>query len=281
MDHWNSINLMNNIELHTCALSNVEISSPDQWRMLNYKIPFNKLYFVEEGTLKIELLDHSGEIEKVWLLEAGNVYLIPGGNTYNFRTDNSFKKLYMHFNMIMDDGYDMFHGVRQVLTLPFNSSEFRARQQKTESDPLILALYAKSLIYQLAMQFVEHSSKEIYERLTTVSHYPSELKNVIRMIRTSVNERVPIGDIARKNGLSASALTQLFKEYVGITPKKYVDELIYANACNLLLGTNASVKEIAADLHFANPYAFSKFFKTHSGLSPQMYRQSHQIPIKR
>ncbi|MEZ7506210.1 helix-turn-helix domain-containing protein [Flavobacterium sp. Arc2] len=45
---------------------------------------------------------------------------------------------------------------------------------------------------------------------------------------------------------------------------------------SLLLNTKKTVKEIALEMNFQDPYYFSRVFKNKTGLSPTKYRQNHQ-----
>jgi len=74
--------------------------------------------------------------------------------------------------------------------------------------------------------------------------------------------------------LSASQLTRMFKEKTGMTSKNYIDNLKMQLASEMLAVKYRTVKEIAAELGYEDPYHFSRRFKELKGFSPQKYKES-------
>lgn len=68
-------------------------------------------------------------------------------------------------------------------------------------------------------------------------------------------------------------LIHAIKKACGQTPGALIDEAIIAEAKLLLIETNLSLGQIAAELRFGELAAFSKFFKKHNGLSPSAFRR--------
>ncbi|NDR55729.1 helix-turn-helix domain-containing protein [Aliiruegeria sabulilitoris] len=62
-----------------------------------------------------------------------------------------------------------------------------------------------------------------------------------------------------------------FKERIGLTPQKYRELKRMEFAANRL-GQGLSVKLVAAELGYADPYFFSRMFKRYLGASPSTYR---------
>ncbi len=81
-------------------------------------------------------------------------------------------------------------------------------------------------------------------------------------------------DFARESNLSYSAFRRRFSRSTGSPPDAYLAALTAARAKERLLDAGPSVKEIAEELGFADPYYFSRFFKRHSGMSPRDFRES-------
>lgn len=80
-------------------------------------------------------------------------------------------------------------------------------------------------------------------------------------------------DIAKQNNISLSYLCRIFKRYAGRSPHAYLLQLKMNRAAHLLVTTAQSVKEIAYELKFKDPYNFSRAFKKQFGRSPQHYRK--------
>jgi len=73
--------------------------------------------------------------------------------------------------------------------------------------------------------------------------------------------------------LSASQLTRIFKAKTGMTSKNYIDNLKMQLASEMLAVKHRTVKEIAAELGYPDPYHFSRRFKELKGFSPQIYKE--------
>ncbi|NNK80449.1 MAG: AraC family transcriptional regulator [Flavobacteriales bacterium] len=72
--------------------------------------------------------------------------------------------------------------------------------------------------------------------------------------------------------MSGHYLSDLLKAETGKSAREHIHLQLVDRAKNLLLGSNATVSEIAYDLGFDYPQHFSKLFKTKTGLSPSEYR---------
>ncbi|SFQ66766.1 AraC family transcriptional regulator [Hymenobacter arizonensis] len=69
-------------------------------------------------------------------------------------------------------------------------------------------------------------------------------------------------------------LNELVKEATGRTASDWIAEAVVLEAKALLQTPGLPVQEVAASLHFADQFAFSRFFKNSTGLSPTAYRQA-------
>lgn len=78
--------------------------------------------------------------------------------------------------------------------------------------------------------------------------------------------------IAAKHHISMSTLRRQIRGSSGYPLHEYIHRLKMAEAKHLLLNTSLQVKEIAGLLHYADPFYFSRLFKTYMGVSPQVCR---------
>lgn len=87
-------------------------------------------------------------------------------------------------------------------------------------------------------------------------------------IRESLESEITIQGIAEELGVSYSNFRKLFKEYTGLSPATYQQELRLLRAKELLSTTDLSIKEIAYRLNFESPDYFSAKFKAKMGIKP-------------
>lgn len=91
-------------------------------------------------------------------------------------------------------------------------------------------------------------------------------------IREALESPLSIQQIAEEMGVSYSNFRKLFKEYTGLSPALYQQDLKLQRAKELLSTTDMSIKEIAYQLNFESPDYFSSKFKTKTGEKPSDFR---------
>jgi AraC-like DNA-binding protein len=102
------------------------------------------------------------------------------------------------------------------------------------------------------------------------------LTPVLTFIRAHLGEPLTIDILAKAARLSRSRLHALFQDHLDLPPLSYVKRLRIAQASRMLLLSDASIKEIAEQCGFANPYHFSREFKAGKGQPPLHYRRQHR-----
>ena len=95
-------------------------------------------------------------------------------------------------------------------------------------------------------------------------------------IRESLESNLTIQKIAEELGIGYSNFRKLFKEYTGVAPAMYQQELRLQRAKEMLSTTNISIKEIAYRLNFDSPDYFSAKFKIKTGRKPSDFRREMQ-----
>lgn len=91
-------------------------------------------------------------------------------------------------------------------------------------------------------------------------------------IRESLESSLTIQQVAEELGVSYSNFRKLFKEFTGLSPASYQQELRLMRAKELLSTTEMSIKEIAYQLNFESPDYFSAKFKLKTGRKPSELR---------
>ena len=99
------------------------------------------------------------------------------------------------------------------------------------------------------------------------------LERSMRLIHASYQTDLRIPELARMENLSHSRYIAVFREQNGVSPTAYIIGLRVRNACELLRSTDMTVKQIAAQVGYDDPFFFSKLFKRHTGASPSEYRR--------
>ena len=82
---------------------------------------------------------------------------------------------------------------------------------------------------------------------------------------------------AQKLDLHPNYLNSVIKSKTGRTVNDWISKRTLSVAKSLLLNTPYSSKEIAYKLGFSEPTHFSRFFKNHTQLSPNLFRKSNKL----
>lgn len=103
------------------------------------------------------------------------------------------------------------------------------------------------------------------------SYYESIIQRITDYLEDSYREAT-LEDAARQVHLSASYLSRLFKEKVGVNFSDYLMKVRMEKAKNLLGDISYKQYEIAYRVGYDNPKNFSRAFKTYYGISPKDFR---------
>jgi AraC family transcriptional activator of pobA len=85
----------------------------------------------------------------------------------------------------------------------------------------------------------------------------------------------PVQRYARHLGLSDTGLNRLCRRLAGGTAFELIQQRLALEARRRLVYAASSVGGIAGELGFKDPAYFSRFFRRHSGVSPNEYRRRH------
>ena len=77
---------------------------------------------------------------------------------------------------------------------------------------------------------------------------------------------------AEKMNISSKYLTNIVNQVTGHTPKTIIDQYVILQLKLHLKRTTQSIKEMAWEFHFADVSFFCRYFKKHTGLTPQQIR---------
>ncbi|PIQ24610.1 AraC family transcriptional regulator [bacterium (Candidatus Blackallbacteria) CG17_big_fil_post_rev_8_21_14_2_50_48_46] len=129
--------------------------------------------------------------------------------------------------------------------------------------------------------------KEIHFRLLIAAHggmlrhllwhdsHASRISRAIEHVRKNFASPLPVSDLARHVGMSASSFYQHFKSITGTTPLQYQKALRLLEARRLLSEGRNSVSQIAFDVGYESPTQFSREYARKFGASPRHELRIH------
>ncbi|MBQ7518335.1 MAG: AraC family transcriptional regulator [Bacteroidales bacterium] len=101
----------------------------------------------------------------------------------------------------------------------------------------------------------------------------------IQKVRVEVSEHldsVTPESLAKSLCISYSKFRKLLKQYTGIAPGQYIQQMRMSRAQDLLIRSDKQIKEIAWELGYDNPDYFVTVFRTVVGMTPTAYRNKNQ-----
>lgn len=238
-------------------------------RILN---EYQMLYTIEgEGTFMSE------HIKTPITLREGDIHLLfPGEwHTYHPNKDTGWKSFWIGFSgqnmdVRLHEGFlspekPIYHvGYSEELICLYKAAYHAALEEAAYSQQLLAGIvnHMIGLMYSLERNIILNKN-----------HGHVDLINKARLrIREEVESPLTIQQLSDELGISYSTFRKLFKEYTGISPAMYQQDLRLQRAKELLTSTDLTVKEIAYRLNFETPDYFSSRFKIKTGRKPSELR---------
>ena len=109
---------------------------------------------------------------------------------------------------------------------------------------------------------------------TPGSRHFHQYRIFVRMVHEEYAREHQVAYYAGKMNMQTSALCRLVKKESGYTAMEIINRTLIMDAKTQLRTENTPVKDIALSLGFNNAAFFNKFFKRHTGVTPQMFRNS-------
>ena len=241
----------------------------DKGRVLNeYQI-----LYVPEG----EGIFQNAHTKRPVKIKSGDIFLLfPGEwHTYHPSKDSGWKSYWIGFKgKNMDDRVKagFLSPAKPIYQVGYSSDSIRLYEEAYQT-----ALKEAAYSQQMLAGIVNHLIGLMYslDRNITLNRnqaYVDMINHARKMIRESLEKDLSIQQIANIMGVSYSNFRKLFKEFTGIAPATYQQELRLQRAKELLSTTNSSIKEIAYRLRFETPDYFSSKFKIKTGCKPSEFR---------
>ena len=98
---------------------------------------------------------------------------------------------------------------------------------------------------------------------------------VLMMVEDNFRRQLVISDLAMVVNLSPGRLAHLFKSEIGVSPRRYLNNMRLEKARECLENGVLSVKEIASEVGMPSVSHFCRLFKAQYGTTPGEYRKTH------
>ncbi len=227
------------------------------------------LNYLVRGTGRF--LDSNG---KEWILKPGSLYHHYPESKARVALDP--KAECIEFYVTFDD--DTFEGLRLLQIFP------KQEMLTTGSNQLVVEAFTR--FYELCAKPPRETNRRLiitglvdflsslYEMTIegpAISHWHEIVHAAAQQLETNFEEKIHLPDLAREYKVSYASFRREFKKIVGVSPAEHRIRHRIEASCGLL--SRYTVKEVAEQLGYCDPFTFSSQFKAFTGLSPSQFRQ--------
>ncbi|MBG0505995.1 helix-turn-helix domain-containing protein [Elizabethkingia anophelis] len=235
------------------------------------------LFWCKEGSAEI-LID-----ENIFILEASQLVTITSGQFHQLIsvegdlialefTLDFFSKSDSDIELIFHNGLFCHFGMNEVISIhqpSFFTETLSLIEKEIDEKPYQYLISIHSMVELLLVEINRSkiaNGDEIWK--------PDALfLNFLESVRNHFSENYPVSRFADLLGTTEAKLNEVSKLHTNKTAQNVIYSLIISEAKRLLLYEKLSVKEIAYQLGFSDPFYFSNFFKKHTSLSPKDYQK--------
>ena len=212
---------------------------------------------------------HPGQVHRLILKAGSEGYLMEFGKDFLSSGDNSKRDL---LRKAANQSFCQLEASGSGKLQMILASVFEEYRNKQEG-------YYEAIQANLAIFFIElvrqRQNKE--SQKDTFSKYAQErLQEFLELLETDIRTHKQVAHYADKLNLSPFQLNSITKKLLGKTAGELIDDHILLESKRYLLATSNQVNQIAYQLGYEDVSYFIRFFKKHTGHTPEMFRQNLQ-----
>lgn len=224
---------------------------------ISYPVRSNSVFFIKPGQV------HQLELKagcSGYLLEFNSEFYHPINKAKIQRLRKASNK--NHYEL----GHDHFQRLGQILHYTY--TEYVDKQESYQDN-------IKANLDILMIELVRQGRDS--ELSSGVNSYTQErLDEFFELLDNNIMSHKQVSHYTGLMNLSAFQLNEITKSTVGKTSSELINEHVILEAKRHLLATPNQVKEIADQLGYEDVSYFIRFFKKHTGQSPEAYRLKHR-----
>lgn len=230
----------------------------------------------------IALMEH-----QQYTVKPGRIFIFPPGKLHKVFVEQNARNIYhrttLHFNAPQIEQYLRDFPRQQMLLRQLCARGEKARVFDVgDVQPVIETLLSRFEEQIKSQTFSISDSAFLVMQLISLLPHQAQATgqntfsvSIIRWIETHFHQRCSLEDIASEMGCSRGHASRRFHEETGGTIQEYLMMRRIRQACELLLHTNGSVRDIAAQVGFSEYSWFITSFRKNMGKTPLQYRKTY------
>lgn len=176
------------------------------------------------------------------------------------------RQLFLPF---VNDGITIPAQMREPLVSLFN---LIVLENNGQSDLTLLLKYTTAFLWHL-YRFKNH-------QLSVNGGEDSRIIKLFYLLEEHYTEEKSAGFYAQQIGLTPKRINEILREKTGMTISQLLYQLLLIEAKRELFHGRLSIKEIAYHLGFTDQSYFARFFKKHTGITPEEFREKESLRFR-
>lgn len=148
-----------------------------------------------------------------------------------------------------------------------------ANDEISRTNPPGYQLFIKSQLFMLL--FILANKCVLKEHIKKDYKSLEKMKLILKYVENHYMDKITIEDIADEVGLSQSHFMKYFKNTMGTSFIEYLNEYRLTMASRLLISSESSILDIAAEVGYENLSYFNRTFKKRFEMTPREYRKKY------
>ncbi|UQZ33276.1 AraC family transcriptional regulator [Paenibacillus sp. PK3_47] len=116
--------------------------------------------------------------------------------------------------------------------------------------------------------------REIVQSLDHSTGESNHGERIIQYLKEHYREEIVFEDMAKEIGISYSYMRKIVYEQTGKSMIDFLNQLRIDKAKELLLDSELTIKQIAAEVGYFNVQSFNRFFRKYEGMPPSSYKSA-------
>ncbi len=250
------------------------------------KLSMSLIFICVEGQLRLRI-----NLQEYLLIKNNIATIITGSFMQLLEFSQDFKgavvaiaPFFMNFGEDVKVGMAAFQNVMNSPLYKMSESEINEtvviykmmKKKLMEPDLIYRTEIAKSFLdlfkYNGLQSF--YRRQQIENSNEDRSRHQELLKRFLMAVQTYYKQQRKVLFYADYLNISPKYLSTVIHEVSGKYATEWIDDYIILDAKTMLKGSRSSIKDICAQLCFANQSIFTKYFKHHTGMTPKEFRNS-------
>ncbi|WP_310830067.1 AraC family transcriptional regulator [Paenibacillus pedocola] len=123
-------------------------------------------------------------------------------------------------------------------------------------------------------EYLHEFFREIVQSLDRSADDTNHGERIIQYLKGNYREEIVFEDMAKEIGISYSYMRKIVYEQTGKSMIDFVNQLRIEKAKELLMDTELTIKQIAAEVGYFNVQSFNRFFRKYEGMPPSSYKSA-------